>query len=269
MKKKTIIITILMLLLFTTSISAQQPGKILKQNNQLLYTIKQGDTFYQLSRKFKTSVEGLQKLNPNQNPYQLQIGDRIKIKVSSDLKSYTVQPGDTLWQISRKNSIPLNLLTKFNPSSNPDFITPGEIILVPTKVKSKLYFIQFTQQDAHLVTEKKEISLQNNVYKNTLQELINGPTSTPNAQMPILKDTKVLGVTINNGIAHINFDEKILQANVGSASEHLLLLALANTLTEFKKIKAIKILVNGQQVETIGGHVVLNKPIYRSLNLVK
>jgi spore coat assembly protein SafA len=45
---------------------------------------------------------------------------------------YTIQPGDTLYNISRREEIPLDILTAVNPQiKNPDMIKPGDKICIP------------------------------------------------------------------------------------------------------------------------------------------
>ncbi|MBF7082673.1 L,D-transpeptidase family protein [Desulfallas sp. Bu1-1] len=46
-------------------------------------------------------------------------------------KTYTVQPGDTLWNIARKFNTTLNALTAVNNLANPDRIYPGQVIIIP------------------------------------------------------------------------------------------------------------------------------------------
>ncbi|NLW43874.1 MAG: LysM peptidoglycan-binding domain-containing protein [Syntrophomonadaceae bacterium] len=45
---------------------------------------------------------------------------------------YTIQPGDTLYEISRREQIPLDKLIAVNPQiKNPDRIKPGDRICIP------------------------------------------------------------------------------------------------------------------------------------------
>ncbi|MFW5647761.1 MAG: LysM peptidoglycan-binding domain-containing protein, partial [Candidatus Alkaliphilus sp. MAG34] len=46
------------------------------------YTIKSGDTFFTLAKRFNTTVEAIQRANPGVNPNNLQIGQVICIPKS-------------------------------------------------------------------------------------------------------------------------------------------------------------------------------------------
>jgi len=46
---------------------------------------------------------------------------------------YNVEPGDTLFAISRKTGIPYFLIEEANPDINPDFLSPGDPIAIPTR----------------------------------------------------------------------------------------------------------------------------------------
>jgi glycerophosphoryl diester phosphodiesterase len=48
--------------------------------SRLYHTIKKGDTFYSLAKKYHTSVSAIRKLNPGVKPERLQIGQRIRIR---------------------------------------------------------------------------------------------------------------------------------------------------------------------------------------------
>ncbi|GAC1613644.1 MAG: hypothetical protein NVS9B1_22420 [Candidatus Dormibacteraceae bacterium] len=49
---------------------------------------------------------------------------------------YTIQPGDTLWGISRAHHVSLNRLIHENELTNPDRIFPGEKLRIPDDVPS-------------------------------------------------------------------------------------------------------------------------------------
>lgn len=44
---------------------------------------------------------------------------------------YTIQPGDTLWTISRRFGLPIKQILDVNTFTNPNILYPGEIIFIP------------------------------------------------------------------------------------------------------------------------------------------
>lgn len=46
-------------------------------------------------------------------------------------KTYTVKPGDTLWNISRMFNVPLEELVAANNLTDPDRLFPGQVIVIP------------------------------------------------------------------------------------------------------------------------------------------
>ena len=46
-------------------------------------------------------------------------------------KTYTVQPGDTLWQISLRFGVSLDALIQANNLANPDILQSGQLITIP------------------------------------------------------------------------------------------------------------------------------------------
>jgi len=46
-------------------------------------------------------------------------------------KTYTVKPGDTLWQIAQSYNVSLQALVAANNLADPDRIVPGQVIVIP------------------------------------------------------------------------------------------------------------------------------------------
>ncbi|WEG14014.1 DUF1906 domain-containing protein [Pullulanibacillus sp. KACC 23026] len=99
------------------------------------YTIKQGDTFWDLEKKHNWPTGSLQDLNPKLDPKKLQIGQVIKTpgKVNSPVsnKYHTVKKDENLSVIAADNGLTLVQIEKLNPQiKDPDVIHPGDNVRV-------------------------------------------------------------------------------------------------------------------------------------------
>ncbi len=81
--------------------------------------------------------------------------------------------------------------------------------------------------------------------------------------------TKVLGLKVQDGIAYADFSKELAKKGMGSYNEMMLCYAITNTLTEFDEIKKVQILVEGQKIVTISGHMDLEDPLTRNKSLLK
>jgi len=92
-----------------------------------------------------------------------------------------------------------------------------------------------------------------------LEILLAGPTSEENGQgmqPSVSTGTKLRGLTVTEGLATVDFSKE-LQTNFvgGSQLEGHLVNAIVSTLIQFPEIEKIEILIEGERVETIAGHV--------------
>jgi len=102
-----------------------------------LYTIRPGDSYFSLARRFNTTVEALTAANPGVNPQNLQIGQQICIPVPPTGGTcpggflYIIRPGDTYFSIAQRFGIAVPALAAANPGVDPDRLTVGQSICVP------------------------------------------------------------------------------------------------------------------------------------------
>ncbi len=106
------------------------------------YTIKAGDTLYQLARTYNTTVEAILAINPGINPNNLQIGQRICIPSGSTPTpscptgsfAYTIKKGDTLWNLAKTYNTTVEAIMAINPGINPNNLQIGQVICIPRGV---------------------------------------------------------------------------------------------------------------------------------------
>ena len=84
------------------------------KNNDFYYTVKKGDTLWDIANLYNTSVSELKSLN-NLNNNLLTIGQKIKIPSS---KTYIVKKGDSLWKIAEEYNTTISNLVKINNLKN-------------------------------------------------------------------------------------------------------------------------------------------------------
>lgn len=96
------------------------------------YTVRAGDTLTAIASRFQTTVQRLAALNDIGNPNLIYIGERLQIPTtgSSAAETYTVRPGDTLWNIAQRYGTTVSHLAAINNVANPNLIYPGETLYI-------------------------------------------------------------------------------------------------------------------------------------------
>ena len=102
-----------------------------------------GDTFFLLARRFNTTVEAIQRANPNVDPNNLQIGQVICIPVSppsecpAGTMPYTIKSGDTFFLLAKRFNTTVEAIQR-QTRCRPNNLQIGQVICIPeTKPPSK------------------------------------------------------------------------------------------------------------------------------------
>src|SRR5690554_5223634 len=102
------------------------------------YTIRAGDTFFSLAQRFNTTVEAIQRANPNVDPNNLQIGQRICIPEAtippvcpSGTFAYIIRSGDTFFRLAQRFNTTVEAIQRANPGVDPNNLQIGQRICIP------------------------------------------------------------------------------------------------------------------------------------------
>lgn len=124
----------------------------------------------------------------------------------------------------------------------------------------------------HLVPEGREIDdclVEMDCVRETVQALLDGPVGD---LVPILPSHAVLrGVTVGEHTTTIDFGAGLVSGHPGGTqSELLTVYGLADTLAaNFPHLRQVRILVEGEAVDTLKGHIDLRQPISADFSLVE
>lgn len=107
-----------------------------------LYTIRRGDTFFELARRFGTTVNAIVAANPGVNPNNLQVGQVICIPGTGGGGTpqpgscpggflYTIRSGDTFFLLAQRFGTTVEAIRRANPGVDPNNLQIGQVICIP------------------------------------------------------------------------------------------------------------------------------------------
>ena len=160
--------------------------------------VERGDTLYSIAKKHNTSVDALAQANNLTQPYQLSVGQKlvlsdseavapvqdilvvnkpvsvVKVTTRVELSDITVQPGDTLYSLSRKYAVPVNDLAVMNKLTPPFNLSVGQKLRVPqsgsvvaTEKTTQVTSVTKTQQSATSVKKDETVATQSKPVQTT------------------------------------------------------------------------------------------------------
>jgi spore germination protein GerM len=148
----------------------------------------------------------------------------------------------------------------FLPEKTPE---PGSAIvsLAPgAKVRVVLYFPD--KNFRSLIREERDAVRQNEMmYSTALRELLRGPTNERAARALPQGSTLVSEPALARGVLFLNFSDALVR--LSPENERLSLQALVFTLTEYKEITSVQILVDGDRFDSIAGGVPTSSALSR------
>ena len=102
------------------------------------HTVAQGQTLYSISKLYNTTVDEIIKFNPG-SAEKLSIGQKLIIpknskgKENKNVKTHTIQHGETLYRLSKMYNVTTDELCAANPDISINNFRAGETIVIPVK----------------------------------------------------------------------------------------------------------------------------------------
>lgn len=135
----------------------------------------------------------------------------------------------------------------------------------------RLYFIDESLEG--LFVEERPVEVKNEGGKDWLaaiivEETLKGPQKE--GLHPVIPEgTRLLSLEVEKGRATVNLSSQVRDNfNLGAMGEGYIIYSVVNALTELPAIKEVQFLVEGEIIETIGGHFLLEEPFTRDESLI-
>lgn len=134
-------------------------------------------------------------------------------------------------------------------------------------IEVNLYFSD--SQAMYLVPEKRKIQQTPSLARQVVIELIKGPeNSTFYPTIP--EGTQINEAYIADDIVYIDLSEEIFKNHPGGSSGELMTVySIVNTLTEIPLIRGVQILVEGNETNSLVGHIDISMPLLRDESWIK
>lgn len=122
-----------------------------------------------------------------------------------------------------------------------------------------LYFAD--KEHTTIVAEPRKIPSSDRLEQTMINNLIIGPEKE-NLSPTIPEGTRLISLDVVNKIAFVNFSREIqLRHWGGTTGELITVTSIVITLTQLEGIEKVQILVEGQRLETLLGHVYIFEPL--------
>lgn len=150
-------------------------------------------------------------------------------------------------------------LVREDKSTDQTDLSPVDDIEENEKHEVVLYFSDQDLMNTYRVKKEIEVGKDEQVEKAALESWIKGPDHKELSGL-ISSDTMVEYVKDVDGIAHVSFSKEIQESNLGSTGELMLAEQIAMIMEQFG-FKKTQILVEGEIVGTLLGHLYTEEPI--------
>jgi len=149
-------------------------------------------------------------------------------------------------------------------AQEPKNIQPAEDIEPNSPPKTPEYVVYLYFGDSQAMGFNiEERTIDADTPERLIEELINGPAFEQNKQT-IPDGTKLIDIKVEDNIAFVNFSKEMTDNHWGgSAGESMTIGSIVNTLAlnEGTGIEKVQILIEGEKIETLAGHIDISIPL--------
>jgi len=128
--------------------------------------------------------------------------------------------------------------------------------------------IYFATEDAMYLDPERRTLPGEDLYREAIEEIIAGPTSE-SLKPTVSEETELIDYDYQGGLITLNFNEAIRSEHPGGSSgERLTIYSIVNTLTALPGIDEVVFRIEGEEIETLVGHLDLTVPYSYSENIL-
>jgi hypothetical protein len=131
----------------------------------------------------------------------------------------------------------------------------------PVTVVADLYFARLVEGQQRLIKARRELPPGLGVGRAAMEELLTGDVPA-GCERPLPPGTKLRDINVTDGLATVDFNKELVQGfRGGSDNEGVTIYAIVNTLSSLPTVKRVRLLVDGQPISSIGGHLDTSGPL--------
>lgn len=144
-------------------------------------------------------------------------------------------------------------------AADPEYATPSKD--GPKPVVARLYFARIVEGQQRMVAISRELPAGLPPAQAALEELLRGEVPR-GCDRPLPRGTELHSVRVADGVALADFSKQLASGfRGGSDNEGVTIYAIVNTLTTLPGIDGAQILIEGEPIQEIGGHLYLGEPL--------
>lgn len=160
-------------------------------------------------------------------------------------------------EMNQENALTQDITETDTPNTGDSEDVAAVAIVEPKAVETTEARLFFAEVDSNgsifRYEEKRSVPKTNSPLTTTINELLLGPSQSDiNHRSFIPEGTKLLGASVKNGVATLNFSEEFQYNVYGIEGARTQLMQVVYTASVFPTVKSVQILIDGEKKEYLG-----------------